>query len=103
MLRRRFSVGLVGLMSGARAAPGVAQTVAPAAMPACSSASPPGTVALVELFTSEGCSSCPPADRWLSRLAQREPAGIAPLSLHVKYCARRASIMANGPDVDALA
>jgi hypothetical protein len=40
-----------------------------------------GTV--VELYTSMGCSSCPPADAYLARLA-KEP-GIIPLALHVDY------------------
>jgi hypothetical protein len=40
----------------------------------------------VELYTSEGCSSCPPADRWLSGLAQGGvPDRIVPLALHVDY------------------
>jgi len=40
--------------------------------------------ALLELYTSEGCSSCPPADRWLSRLSP-SPQKLVPLALHVDY------------------
>lgn len=42
---------------------------------------------VVELYTSEGCSSCPPADKWLSSLKD-EPSlfkDIIPLAFHVDY------------------
>lgn len=44
-------------------------------------------VALVELYTSEGCSSCPPADRWLSRLDGDADlwARFVPVAFHVDY------------------
>ena len=52
----------------------------------CQATSPKNTVALVELYTSQGCSSCPPADRWLSQLPSRVDANRAiPLALHVGY------------------
>lgn len=44
-------------------------------------ASAPATV--VELYTSEGCSSCPPADRWLSTLKNRPD--VLALAFHVNY------------------
>jgi len=66
----------------ASAGPATAASQAPVA---ALGASAPAIV--VELFTSEGCSSCPPADALLARLA-REPglAGrVVPLAFHVDY------------------
>jgi len=42
---------------------------------------------LVELFTSEGCSSCPPADAWLSKLKTSPDLWkrIVPVAFHVDY------------------
>lgn len=54
-----------------------------AAAQACearASAQPP---AVIELYTSEGCSSCPPADRWLSALKGRSD--VVALAFHVNY------------------
>lgn len=43
--------------------------------------------AVVELYTSEGCSSCPPADRWLSRLVEipKDDLDVLALAFHVDY------------------
>ncbi len=58
--------------AGAFAAP-----LAPAA------AEPVKPVVLVELYTSQGCSSCPPADEMIAELALRDD--VLPLALHVDY------------------
>jgi len=59
-----------------------------AAAPADASSGQPTSVAIVELFTSEGCSSCPPADALLQQINLRQTAAgqlIVGLSEHVTY------------------
>ncbi len=53
------------------------------AFAACAAQSGARQVPLVELYTSEGCSSCPPADRWLSQRYRNGDANY--LAFHVDY------------------
>ena len=54
------------------------------ALPGRADAQLPERLVVVELFTSQGCSSCPPADALLTELARTEP-GLLALGLHVTY------------------
>jgi hypothetical protein len=59
---------------------------AQAAAGSCKAQSGPQSGALLELYTSEGCSSCPPADRWLANLAAAaDPTRLSLLGFHVDY------------------
>jgi hypothetical protein len=48
----------------------------------CSAKSGANTVPLLELYTSEGCSSCPPADKWMNGIKNDKA---TPLAFHVDY------------------
>lgn len=50
-------------------------------------ASGPERTGVLELYTSEGCSSCPPAERWFSELLERPGlwSDFIPLAFHVDY------------------
>lgn len=60
-----------------------ALAAAPAQAGSCEARSGAKAPAIVELYTSEGCSSCPPADRWLSSLKGRTD--VLALAYHVDY------------------
>jgi hypothetical protein len=53
----------------------------------CEGRSLPTRVGVLELYTSEGCNSCPPADRWVSSLPAKgfTPDRMVVLAFHVDY------------------
>ena len=64
------------VMAGALAAPVVHAQ-------GCQAESGARVPVVVELYTSEGCNSCPPADRWLSTL--KDKPGVLAAAFHVDY------------------
>lgn len=84
--RRNVCVALAGVLVGAFAhAQASAQTGAQGAT--CRATSGKTVPAIVELYTSEGCNSCPPADRWLSQQIANPDANakMIALAFHVDY------------------
>ena len=69
--------------TGAVAAGAPAGVPADAPAGACQARSAATVPTVVELYTSEGCSSCPPADRWLTTLLGRDD--VLALGFHVNY------------------
>ncbi|MFI4923127.1 MAG: DUF1223 domain-containing protein [Burkholderiales bacterium] len=62
-------------------------TLTPALGAECAAKSGERRVALLELYTSEGCNSCPSADEWVSKLPSKGLTSdrIVPLAFHVDY------------------
>ena len=77
--RRAIAAAALALAAAAAALVPVAASAAPA----CSARSGATVPAVVELYTSEGCSSCPPAESWLSTLKGRDD--VVALAFHVDY------------------
>jgi hypothetical protein len=78
MIGRRVAI----LMAGLLAAPVLVPTSGAFAQDAGGKSAAPSPV-VVELFTSQGCASCPNADRLMTQLADRPD--VLPLALHVDY------------------
>jgi hypothetical protein len=76
--KRAIGLAMLGLCAAAAPA-GAADT-------ACRAQSGERTRPLVELFTSEGCDSCPPADRWVAKaFAPGADEAASVLAFHVDY------------------
>ncbi|MDG4648038.1 DUF1223 domain-containing protein [Roseibacterium sp. SDUM158017] len=71
-MNRLLALAAFGMACGAAAQSGAQETAGGADAPV-----------VVELFTSQGCSACPPADEMMAELVQRDD--VIGLSLHVDY------------------
>ena len=80
MTRLRF---LLHRLRDATLALSLLAALAAGAAPACTAQSGATVPTVVELYTSEGCNSCPPADRWVSSLKGRDD--VVALAFHVDY------------------
>lgn len=75
-MRAFIAIACASIGAGAFAAP----------PPACEARSPATLIPVIEVYTSEGCSSCPPADRWLSSLKADAAQGrLVAEGFHVGY------------------
>lgn len=74
----RLAAAFVALCGPSLVLPATAATT-------CRAASGAALVPLVELYTSEGCNSCPPADRWLSARFPGLRDDVSVLAFHVDY------------------
>src|SRR5882762_4471153 len=86
----RFSMKslLAGLTLSLLSVFAVMAVIRPRPQSASADAGPTRTPVVVELFTSEGCSSCPPADNLLIQMAEQQPiknAEVIALEEHVDY------------------
>ncbi|MEQ8371281.1 MAG: DUF1223 domain-containing protein [Alphaproteobacteria bacterium] len=79
MSRALVAVALLWAASGPSSLPAIAQVAGAAG----SGLTVQTSVVVVELYTSQGCSSCPPADAYLGDLAKRDD--LIALALHVDY------------------